>query len=288
MNMNGKTVIVTGASSGIGKAAAEQLKAKGANVVIIGRDPERTKAVGEALNAPYYTADFTDLAQVRELGEKLHAAYPHIDVLINNAGGIYRDKREVTVDGNERTFQTCHLAHFLLTYILLDTLIESKASIINTSSVGAAGLSKLDIHDLNLEKKYANTIAYGNAKLEVTLFAKEFNRRYGKLGVSMASFHPGNVMTNFASEADGFIHSLYKSAIKSGFTRKIFSMIGPDEGADTLVWLASTEPGKDWQPGNYYYKRKIAKTHKLADDPATAKSLWEQSEKLCGVTYPVL
>lgn len=288
MNMNEKTVIVTGASSGIGKAAAEQLKAKGANVVIIGRDPERTKAVGEALNAPYYTADFTDLAQVRELGEKLHAAYPHIDVLINNAGGIYRDKREVTVDGNERTFQTCHLAHFLLTNILLDTLIESKASIINTSSVGAAGLSKLDIHDLNLEKKYANTIAYGNAKLEVTLFAKEFNRRYGKLGVSMASFHPGNVMTNFASEADGFIHSLYKSAIKSGFTRKIFSMIGPDEGADTLVWLASTEPGKDWQPGNYYYKRKIAKTHKLADDPATAKSLWEQSEKLCGVTYPVL
>ena len=288
MNMNEKTVIVTGASSGIGKAAAEQLKAKGANVVIIGRDPERTKAVGEALNAPYYTADFTDLAQVRELGEKLHAAYPHIDVLINNAGGIYRDKREVTVDGNERTFQTCHLAHFLLTNILLDTLIESKASIINTSSVGAAGLSKLDIHDLNLEKKYANTIAYGNAKLEVTLFAKEFNRRYGKLGVSMASFHPGNVMTNFASEADGFIHSLYKSAIKSGFTRKIFSMIGPDEGADTLVWLASTEPGKDWQPGNYYYKRKIAKIHKLADDPATAKSLWEQSEKLCGVTYPVL
>ncbi len=288
MNMNEKTVIVTGASSGIGKAAAEQLKAKGANVVIIGRDPERTKAVGEALNAPYYTADFTDLAQVRELGEKLHAAYPHIDVLINNAGGIYRDKREVTVDGNERTFQTCHLAHFLLTNILLDTLIESKASIINTSSVGAAGLSKLDIHDLNLEKKYANTIAYGNAKLEVTLFAKEFNRRYGKLGVNMVSFHPGNVLTNFASEADGFIHSMYSLALKSKIMQALFAMIGPEEGADTLVWLATTEPGKDWQPGNYYYKRRITKTHKLADDPVVAKSLWEQSERLCGVTYPVL
>lgn len=286
--MDKKTIIITGASSGIGKAAAKLLKEKGHEVVIVGRSPERTKAVGEELGVDYYIADFTKLNDVRELGQKLHDKYPRIDVLINNAGGIYRDKREVTVDGNERTFQTCHLAHFLLTNILLDTLIESKASIINTSSVGAAGLSKLDIHDLNLEKKYANTIAYGNAKLEVTLFAKEFNRRYGKLGVSMASFHPGNVMTNFASEADGFIHSLYKSAIKSGFTRKIFSMIGPDEGADTLVWLASTEPGKDWQPGNYYYKRKIAKTHKLADDPATAKSLWEQSEKLCGVTYPVL
>ena len=286
--MDKKTIIITGASSGIGKAAAKLLKEKGHEVVIVGRSPERTKAVGEELGVDYYIADFTKLNDVRELGQKLHDKYPRIDVLINNAGGIYRDKREVTVDGNERTFQTCHLAHFLLTNILLDTLIESKASIINTSSVGAAGLSKLDIHDLNLEKKYANTIAYGNAKLEVTLFAKEFNRRYGKLGVSMASFHPGNVLTNFASEADGFIHSMYSLALKSKIMQALFAMIGPEEGADTLVWLATTEPGKDWQPGNYYYKRKIARTHKLADDPATAKSLWEQSEKLCGVTYPVL
>ena len=286
--MDKKTIIITGASSGIGKAAAKLLKEKGHEVVIVGRSPERTKAVGEELGVDYYIADFTKLNDVRELGQKLHDKYPRIDVLINNAGGIYRDKREVTVDGNERTFQTCHLAHFLLTNILLDTLIESKASIINTSSVGAAGLSKLDIHDLNLEKKYANTIAYGNAKLEVTLFAKEFNRRYGKLGVSMASFHPGNVLTNFASEADGFIHSMYSLALKSKIMQALFAMIGPEEGADTLVWLATTEPGKDWQPGNYYYKRKIAKTHKLADDPAVAKSLWEQSEKMCGLTYPVL
>ncbi|MBQ6610569.1 MAG: SDR family NAD(P)-dependent oxidoreductase [Oscillospiraceae bacterium] len=286
--MDKKTIIITGASSGIGKAAAKLLKEKGHEVVIVGRSPERTKAVGEELGVDYYIADFTKLNDVRELGQKLHDKYPRIDVLINNAGGIYRDKREVTVDGNERTFQTCHLAHFLLTNILLDTLIESKASIINTSSVGAAGLSKLDIHDLNLEKKYANTIAYGNAKLEVTLFAKEFNRRYGKLGVNMVSFHPGNVLTNFASEADGFIHSMYSLALKSKIMQALFAMIGPEEGADTLVWLATTEPGKDWQPGNYYYKRKIARTHKLADDPATAKSLWEQSEKLCGVTYPVL
>ena len=286
--MDKKTIIITGASSGIGKAAAKLLKEKGHEVVIVGRSPERTKVVGEELGVDYYIADFTKLNDVRELGQKLHDKYPRIDVLINNAGGIYRDKREVTVDGNERTFQTCHLAHFLLTNILLDTLIESKASIINTSSVGAAGLSKLDIHDLNLEKKYANTIAYGNAKLEVTLFAKEFNRRYGKLGVSMASFHPGNVLTNFASEADGFIHSMYSLALKSKIMQALFAMIGPEEGADTLVWLATTEPGKDWQPGNYYYKRKIARTHKLADDPAVAKSLWEQSEKMCGLTYPVL
>ena len=286
--MDKKTIIITGASSGIGKAAAKLLKEKGHEVVIVGRSPERTKAVGEELGVDYYIADFTKLNDVRELGQKLHDKYPRIDVLFNNAGGIYKKERTVTEDGYEKTFQICHLAHFLLTGILLDTLIASKATVINTSSSGAAGLSKLDINDLNLEKKYTNAIAYGNAKLEVTLFAKEFNRRYGKTGVSMVSFHPGNVITNFASGSDGMIKGMYTASMKSKLVKKLLVMITPEEGADTPVWLATTEAGKDWQPGNYYYKRKIAKTHKLADDPAVAKSLWEQSEKMCGLTYPVL
>ena len=286
--MKDKTVIVTGGSSGIGEAIARQLKAKGANVIIVGKEKDKTEKVAKVLNVPYYFADFTNLDEVRELGKKLHDAYSKIDVLFNNAGGIYKAKREVTTDGYERTFQTCHLAHFLLTNILLDRLIASKAIIINTSSVGAQGLSKLDINDLNLEKKYSNTRAYGNAKLEGILFAKEFNRRYGKTGATMVAFHPGNVLTNFASEADGFIHALYNSASKNSFTRKIFSMIDSDKGADTAVWLATTTPNKDWKPGEYYYKRKITKTHKLAYDPNIAKSLWEQSEKMTNVKYPIL
>lgn len=102
----------------------------------------------------------------------------------------------------------------------------------------------------------------------------------------MVAFHPGNVLTNFVSEADGFIHSMYSLALKSKVMQKLFAMILPDEGADTAVWLATKEPRKDWQPGNYYYKRKITKTHKLADDEKTARSLWDQSEKMTGIQYP--
>lgn len=283
--MKDKTVIITGASDGIGRAIARQLKEKGANVVVIGRSPEKTKAVGKELNVPYYIADFTKLDEVRELGKKLKDEYPQIDVLFNNAGGIY-GKRVVTVDGFEKTFQINHLAHFLLTDILFDTLAKSKATVIKTSSVGNSGLNKLDINDLKMEKKYSNTSAYGNAKLENILFAKEFNRRYGKTGISMVAFHPGNVLSSFAAGADGFIHTMYQFAVKFKFAQKLFAMIQPEEATDTPVWLATTTPGKDWKPGEYYYKRKITKAHKMAYDEAIARSLWEQSEKMAGVKYP--
>ncbi|MFD0896574.1 SDR family NAD(P)-dependent oxidoreductase [Loigolactobacillus binensis] len=278
--MTEKTVIITGGSDGIGKAAARLLKEQGAQVVIVGRSPQKTKAVGTALKVPYYIADFTKLAEVRALGNQLHAKYPQIDVLFNNAGGVY-GKREVTVDGFEKTFQINYLAHFLLTDILLDTLIASQATIINTSSIGNSGLSKLDINDLNLETKYSRTRAYGNAKLEVILFAKEFNRRYGQKGVSMVAFHPGNVVTNFGAESPGMMHVMYHT-----FVQKLMGMIPPEKGADTAIWLATTTPGKDWQPGEYYYKRKIAKAHKLAYDKDIARSLWTQSEEMIGERYP--
>ncbi|MBA1434723.1 SDR family NAD(P)-dependent oxidoreductase [Bombilactobacillus bombi] len=283
--MNGKTVIVTGASDGIGKAIATQMKEKGYQVVIIGRSPKKTMAVGKELNVPYYVTDFTKLDEVRKLGQALKEKYPKIHILFNNAGGIY-GKRVVTVDGFEKTFQINYLAHFLLTQILFDNLVAGHATVINTSSVGNSVLSKLDINDLNMEKKYSNTSAYGNAKLEGILFAKEFTKRYGNSGVSMVAFHPGNVLSNFASEAEGFIHGMYSFALRSKFAQRIFSMIPPDQGADTGVWLATTQPVKDWQPGQYYYKRKIAKPHKLANDSEVARSLWDQSEKMAGVVYP--
>lgn len=283
--MNGKTVIVTGASDGIGKAIATQMKTNGYQVVIVGRSPEKTMAVGKELKVPYYVADFTRLDEVRKLGQALKEKYPEIHILFNNAGGIY-GKRVVTVDGFEKTFQINHLAHFLLTQILFDNLVAGHATVINTSSVGNSGLSKLDINDLNMEKKYSNTSAYGNAKLEGILFTKEFTKRYGDSGVSMVAFHPGNVLSNFASGAEGFIHTMYSFALRSKIVQRIFSMILPEQGADTGVWLATTQPGKDWQPGQYYYKRKITKPDKLANDPEVARSLWEQSEQMADVIYP--
>lgn len=272
--MDNKTIIITGASDGIGKAAARELKALGAEVVIVGRSPEKTKMVAEDLGLAYYIADFSKLSDVRELAEKLRATYPRIDVLINNAGGIF-GKRELTVDGFEKTMQVNHLSHFLLTNLLLDTLIASKATIINTSSVANEIFAKLDIDDINMEKKYSSNSAYGNAKLENILFTKELNKRYGAHGISAVAFHPGNVATSFASDSNSLLRFMYQSPLK-----RLAGLISPEDGAKTLVWLASTKPGVDWQPGQYYYKQKATKTNSVANDERVAESLWQQSETM--------
>lgn len=272
--MQGKTVIITGASDGIGKAAARELKSQGAEVVIIGRSPEKTIALAQELDAMYYIADFSDLNKVRELAEKLLATYPRIDVLANNAGGIF-GKRELTTDGFEKTMQVNHLSHFLLTSLLLNTLIASKATIINTSSIANGLFARLDIHDINMERRYSSNMAYGNAKLENILFTKELQRRYGEQGISAVAFHPGNVATSFASDSNSISRFMYQTPLK-----RMIGLTSPEVGAETLVWLASTTPNIDWQPGQYYYKKKIEKTNAMADDENVAKSLWRQSEAM--------
>lgn len=271
MNIHEKTIIITGASDGIGLEAARELKKQGANVVIVGRSPKKTKAAGKELAVPYFITDFTRLEEVRTLAASLKKAYPRIDVLANNAGGLFGD-REVTVDGFEKTMQVNHLAHFLLTTLLMDTLIKSKATIINTSSVANSLLGDFNIDDLNMKKKYTAGKAYGNAKLENILFTKELNRLYGKKAISAVAFHPGGVATNFGNEAIGLVKFIYHSPLK-----KYLGLITPAKGADTLVWLATTEPRKDWTPGEYYVKRKIAKANNKAYDPKLATSLWKQS-----------
>lgn len=281
MELKGKTIIITGASDGIGKAAARILKTSGAEVVIIGRSAEKTRKAGEELGVKYYVADFTKLSEVRRLGAELKSAYPHIDYLFNNAGGGY-GKREVTADGYEKTFQINHLSHFLLTYLLLDNLLESRAVIVNTSSIGNT-MNRLELTDLNLEKRYNCRMAYGNAKLENILFAKEFDRRYGSKGVSMAAFHPGNVATNFGADSPGMMHTIYHTA----FGRKLMRLITPEEGAANLVWFTENAPGTVWKSGEYYKDRKVGKAHKLAYDPAVARGLWEESERLAGIRYPL-
>lgn len=275
--MKDKTIVITGASDGIGLAAAKALKQQGANVVIVGRSPEKTKAAARELDAPYYVADFSKLSDVRMLGKKLKGKYLRIDVLINNAGGIF-SKRELTVDGYEKTMQVNHLAHFLLTHILLDTLIASKATIINTASVANKILSNFDINDVNMKNHYTPNSAYGNAKLENILFTRELQKRYGTKGIAAVALHPGNVATNFASNSSSVLKFVYHSPLKH-FLR----LITPEQGADTIVWLATTKSGKDWQPGEYYYKRKIERAHKFAYDETIAESLWEQSAKMANI-----
>jgi len=269
-----KTILITGASDGIGAEAARELHASGENVIIVGRSLEKTKAIASELGAPYYVADFTKLSEVRQLAADIRKDVARIDVLVNNAGGIF-GKREITEDGHEKTMQVNHLAPFLLTNLLIDILVASNATVINTSSIANKILSKFDINDIEVEKNYSPEVAYGNSKLENILFTKELNRRYGQAGISTVAFHPGNVATNFANGSGSLMRFIY-----STFLSKLF-LISPKKGADTLVWLASTAPGKDWTLGEYYVKRKIStQVNPIANDGDVARELWDWSEEV--------
>jgi len=268
-----ETIIITGASDGIGAAAARALSDDGHTVVIVGRSPEKTEKVADALGADGFVADFSKLSEVRRLATDLRERYPRIDVLANNAGGIFGD-RTITEDGHELTLQVNHLAPFLLTSLLMDRLVESRARVINTSSV--ANLSgNIDIDDLDLASRFSAGRAYSNAKLDNILFTKELDRRFGAQGISTAAFHPGVVASNFASDSTSPLRVIYRSILRH-------TLISNEKGADTLVWLARTTPGTDWKSGEYYIKRKPGRTNAQADDARLASALWERSAALVG------
>lgn len=275
--MPGKTIVITGGSDGIGAAGARRLHTDGHTVVLVGRSPEKTAAVATELGVKSHVADFTELDQVRELAEALSAQHSRIDVLINNAGGIF-GSRERTVDGFEKTLQVNHLAPFLLTNLLMSTLLASKAAVINTSSAGARLFGQIDVEDLNNEKKYSANKAYGDAKLENILFAKELHRRHNDQGLAAAAFHPGIVATSFAADTTSLMRLVYRSPLS-----RLLGFASADTGADTMVWLAEGTPGIDWQSGEYYEKLRIAKTHKQAGDADLARRLWAVSAEMVGL-----
>jgi NAD(P)-dependent dehydrogenase (short-subunit alcohol dehydrogenase family) len=273
--MTSRTIVITGASDGIGAAAAKRLSRSGEHVVVVGRSPQKTAAVAETLGADFYVADFAELAQVRELAGRLLDAYPRIDVLANNAGGLF-DGPQRTVDGYEKTFQINHLAPFLLTYLLLDRLVESCASVLNTSSQGHRA-SFVDFDDLDAVQRRGGAIAYPPSKLANILFTKELHRRYHNGGISTAAFHPGSVASNFSADAKNPLFKLvYRTPLRN------FGMLGPEPGSDELVWLASAEPGVDWISGEYYAKHTIGKTHKKASDAGLAERFWNRSVEMVG------
>lgn len=267
-----KTIVITGASDGIGAQAARQLKAKGHHVILVGRSKQKTEAIAKELNVPFHLVDYTDLQDVKRLAEELKV-YERIDVLANNAGGIMGE-RVITKDGFEKTFQVNHLASFLLTNLLLPKLIESKATVIQTASIAANQFGKdFDINDLNSEKKYETQGAYGNAKLCNILFTRELDRRYRNKGIQTVAFHPGVVRSQFASDTTHFMRYIYHSPIKYLIT------ISPAKSAERLVSLVEGKAGKDWKYGEVYDKAKPLKV-KYQDNGTAARSLWEQSEKM--------
>ncbi|OMH34492.1 short-chain dehydrogenase [Tersicoccus sp. Bi-70] len=246
------------------------LAAAGDRVVVVGRSPEKTRAVAAEIDAPYLLADFADLAQVEQLAVRLADEYPRIDVLANNAGAVF-NQRTLTGDGHEMTFQVDHLSPFLLTTRLLPVLTASRARVITTSS--AANLwGRVRIDDLDKEQGYSSQAAYGAAKLANILFTRELHRRHHGDGITATAFHPGGVATNFSVESGNWFSWVYGPL----FNRFLLS---PAQGADTGVWLA-TAPEGEWTSGQYYAKRKPARTNPQANDVVLAQQLWNRSEKL--------
>ena len=230
-NEGKKTIVITGGSDGIGAAAARALVKAGQNVILVGRNPEKTKRTADELGCQFHLADYAKLSDVVRLAGELNA-YERIDVLANNAGGA-QDERKLTEDGFERTFQINVLAQFLLTRLLLDKLAASNATVIQTASI-AANLfgSDFDSADPESENDYTPFRAYGRAKLCDILFTRELQRRYGDRGINAVAFEPGVVRTNFASESTRFVRFCYHTPLKYLFT------ISPKRSARRLTRLA--------------------------------------------------
>ncbi|CCE01776.1 SDR family NAD(P)-dependent oxidoreductase [Bradyrhizobium sp. STM 3809] len=264
------TIVITGASDGIGAAGARQLKGRGHDVVLVGRNQAKTAALARELNAPFHTADYTRLSDVKRLAAEL-GELGRIDVLVNNAGGIM-GPRELTADGFEKSFQVNHLAAFLLTRLLLPRLVASRARVIQTASAAANMFGgRFDTADLNNERNYTPLGAYGRSKLANILFTRELDRRHHADGLAAVAFHPGVVRTNFASETTPMMRLVYHSPLK------YLLPLSPARSAQRLVRLAEGAPGTDWQPGACYAGQRPMKVV-YQDDGTAARLLWEQSE----------
>jgi NAD(P)-dependent dehydrogenase (short-subunit alcohol dehydrogenase family) len=275
-----KTIVITGSSDGIGAAAARRLHHDGHQVVIVGRSAGKTQEVASEIGADHFLADFTRLDEVRKLAAELDAAYPRIDVLANNAGGVFGDRTK-TADGFEMTFQINYLAAFLLTRLLLGKLTASAAAVIQTASIGARLAGRLDVNDLDHDRNFSPVRVYNTAKLEDILFTRELHRRYHAQGISAAAFYPGNVASSFGTKSDS---KLMKFITTNPLTRQAL-LTTPENGAGQLVWLAEGQPGADWESGTYYQKRKPGRMNRQMLDASLARNLWERSEQLTAPAY---
>lgn len=269
-----RTIVITGASDGVGAAAARALSAGDARLVLIGRTPDKVERIASETGAEGIVADFSRLDAVRDLADDLLSRCERIDVLVNNAGGIF-DQRTVTGDGYELTFQVNHLAPFLLTGLLRARLTQSQGQVITTAS-DAHRRGRLDLTDLQLARRWTKWRAYNNSKLANILFTREFHRRYVLDGVAAASFHPGLVASGFGLNDSGLTGWFYRSGL-----RRV--MVTPEQGADTLVWLAEGTPPRDWASGEYYVDRRIARPSRAARDDVLARALWDASARLVGL-----
>jgi NAD(P)-dependent dehydrogenase (short-subunit alcohol dehydrogenase family) len=268
-------VLLTGATRGIGQAAAIELARQGAEVALVGRDSERVtavaneaRAVGGGAPVHEHLADLTLMSDVRKLAEEARANYEHIDVLANNAGALFAS-RKVTSEGLERTFALNHLAPFLLTALLRDRLAGGR---VVTTASDAHKSGRLDLEDLQSEKSYAAMRVYGTSKLCNILFTRELAKRSPELHANC--FHPGVVRTGFGKNENGIWKVL--TTLAGPFFRS------PTRGARSLIWLSLSDETASLT-GEYIENEKVAQPSAQAQDEVLAEGLWERSAELVGL-----
>ena len=276
-SMTGRVCLVTGATSGIGEATARGLATLGAQVLVHGRNSEKCARIVREIKTDTgndkvepVCADFASLAEVRALAQEVLARESRLDVLVNNAGGT-APKRTLTRDGLEQTFAVNHLAPFLLTRLLLDTLKASApARIVNVSST-MHRMAKVDFDDLQSERRFGPMRVYGRSKLANILFTRSLASRLAESGVTANALHPGGVRTGLSGSGPGIL-----SRLMGRF------MLSPEEGARTSLYLATAAEVAEVS-GLYFVKCQPAKTSRDALDDDAAERLWKISSQLTGL-----
>jgi NAD(P)-dependent dehydrogenase (short-subunit alcohol dehydrogenase family) len=282
--MSGKTVLVTGATGGIGLVTAAELARMGASVVLTARSPEKGEAAASevkrrsgSMDVEVLYGDLASLAEVREIAKNFLATHDALHVLVNNAGAMHMTRQE-TRDGFELTLGVNHLAHFYLTNLLLDTLkasarAGSAARIVNVASMGHMGMW-IAFDDLQLRRLYVPMFAYGQSKLANILHAFELARRLEGSGVTANALHPGLVATGFGRNESAFAPMMDAAQT---FLRPFF--LTPEQGAETSIYLASS-PEVEGVTGRYFDSRRSIPAWFTAYDQAAARRLWDVSEEL--------
>jgi NAD(P)-dependent dehydrogenase (short-subunit alcohol dehydrogenase family) len=275
--MQGKTVVITGATSGIGEVAATKLASLGARIVFSARDRNRGEATlaklrkaGPGIDHRVHYADLSSLSEMKRVAREIAAAEPRIDVLMNNAGAIF-DRRYETEDHLEKTFALNHMSYFVVTHVLRERLLATPgARIVNTAS-DAHRSATVDFKDLQLTTGYGAFKAYCKSKLYNILFTRELARQLQGAGVITSSLHPGFVATRFGDEGKGIG--------ASGLRLLKHLALTAEEGAKTMIFLAAAKEAGG-VTGEYFYKCRPKSPTPAAKDDDAAKRLWAESMRI--------